>query len=350
MEASAVLGGMFEENHRVQNSSLARATAAGANEAAARAVSFSLAAFEAARPELAGFFSGGVDVPCVVAGGGGAGAESGDGACFGVTWDADARRVRVAAAVPSAAERTAAEMCKALQHAALARDDPRGGLPPTDLLSTRVVATCVAWRYAHACLDAQQAVGRLLCGAEEEELFAAFGGSGGGGSANACDADDGEDALLGRVVDALARWDDEAAAASKAKLRGLSPATYCARDLVPSHEAKPLVPTAYCVVERLRQRLLRAAVEGEADRAVAAAQKALLKALARAAGGGGGEAAARAAAQTYLPYPVSTAVAVLTMRPEEVRGAALLKLFHLEAVMAEVAAARASAAAATLSC
>ena len=312
--AAETLADMFAENHRTEMTmGRSRETKKDtpeegpAAEEDRPAIGFNLDSFLTLRSELSGYFKHGVDLPCTVGGG-----EN----VYGTGWDPEHKVLRIVDELPWDSGRTAGEVCRAAQFAAIARDDPKEG-PPTDSVTNKVISTYISWEYAHRCLDPDTAVLPFLVLSEDETLFKAWKKT-------------TPSQRIAELAEGAARWDDPNVTIKK--LKGMHPALCCAKDLVVSDgEAVPLVPTAFHKVELLRQRLLRGVVDGAADGVIKSAQSLCTKRLKR---------CAERPEAVLLPYfgeeRTAKCLKMLEKDAKEVRGNDLLLLLQMESVVSEV--------------
>eukprot|EP01062_Namystynia_karyoxenos_P039575 TRINITY_DN28746_c0_g1_i1.p1 TRINITY_DN28746_c0_g1~~TRINITY_DN28746_c0_g1_i1.p1 ORF type:complete len:350 (+),score=132.04 TRINITY_DN28746_c0_g1_i1:72-1052(+) len=281
---------------------------------------FDLGRLAERRPELSGFFQPPVDLPVAVADG-----------YYACMWDPDRRALCIAEELPAAAPRTAVELCSVAQYAALARDD-RGHPDGDKNLLYRVAAQYNGWAYAKACLSKAElsTFAQTISMREDQEFFAEW-------------ADIAYEDRVARIAAGLARWDDpDPVVALLAPLQPLLEPS-CAAMPAGDPDARPLVPSAWHNLEAARQRLLRAATEGQLDAALRSQQKSLHKRAARLWPSEIAPPPAEPPAE--LPPPLAAyfagpgakeAAAALRAAPGALRGAALGALLALEAAVHDV--------------
>eukprot|EP00755_Sulcionema_specki_P036099 Sspe_Gene.106282::Locus_83662_Transcript_1_1_Confidence_1.000_Length_1097::g.106282::m.106282 len=302
--AAAVMSAMLDEGRR---------------PVGGRSDRFTLEAFQDAFPQLQGYFTSPVSLPCLV---------DDDAGTLVARWDSEKRLLRICSNMPPTSLRTAFEMCKALQHAALARDDRDEGDGARDLLY-KVISLYYAWSFVSDYVVKGVPPSYFgIVTSDDEELFNQW-------------QDLNHQQRLSRMADSLARWDDPSE--QVALLTPLSPLLTPVHHLFPTGDpsAKPLVPAGYHNLEAVRLRMLRAALEGTLDHSVSSAISSIRKRLAQI----DPEGCPRppACPPPELPSSVSAyfeneealqmACSVLSSPPAEVRDARLKSLLELESAV-----------------
>eukprot|EP00756_Hemistasia_phaeocysticola_P049196 Hpha_TRINITY_DN2363_c0_g1::TRINITY_DN2363_c0_g1_i1::g.328::m.328 len=277
---------------------------------------FSIDQFLQQRPELAGMFMSPVDLPVAVA-------ED----VFACHWDIEERRLSINESVPPGGARTAVEICSASQFGALARDD-RGEIEAEQKLCYRVSSQYASNSYAHRCLSEGEfrAVLESVAMQDDAELLRDWPSL-------------SPNERLCKIATGLARWGADPAR-PEAILSPVAGILEPVPSLLPAGDppARPLVPAAYANIEALRQRLIRAQIDGNINSVIVSAQKSMRKRIKRLWEGEEGGEEMPAGLTPYFGGKKASAAALFALNaaPEEVRGQRLVDLLGLESAIHDV--------------